>query len=130
MPEKKIDEKSESQGVAVPETQELVFTVKTATGEITKVEVLKRDGSRQELSEPEYANLASCLTGSMPLENYGYDPYAVFYGQAYATGYGDAYYQGMADYATALASTVGQYPHNPEEIAYYQGMADYAASLG
>ena len=134
MAEKRIDEKGETSVVASSPTQELVLTVKTDTGEIVKVETLKKDGTRQELSDSEYTQLASYLTGGgMGMESYGADPYAVdpyaALDQVYAMGFSDAYYQGMADYEAAVAAAYGDQP-STEELAYYQGMADYAASLG
>src|SRR5262249_20320322 len=118
MAEKRIDEKGETSVVASSPTQELVFTVKTDTGEIVKVETLKKDGTRQELTDSEYTHLASYLTGSsMGMESYGVDPYAALYDQVYAMGFSDAYYQGMADYEAAVAAAYGDQP-SAEELAY------------
>lgn len=88
------------------ETQEFIFTVNSATGELVKVEKLDM-GQRQELSADEYSSLSEAFPAASAEESYSgydYDPYTMY--AAYAAdpyGYG-AYAQGAYDYALALAA--------------------------
>ncbi len=105
------------------ETLEMVFTLKSDTGEVVKVEWMQPDGSRQELSDEEYQGLFAALGGGAgDAEALGY---------AEADPYEQAYYQGLADYEAAVAEAEAALcGYTPEELAYLQGMADYEAALG
>jgi hypothetical protein len=117
------------------DTHELVFTVKTSTGEVVKVETLDKNGARREFSDEQYSELAAYTSGAnlTGIEAYGYDPQgaAYAYGACPDPSYEAGYYQGLADYTAAVeASNAAAAAYTPEELAYYQGMADYAASVG
>lgn len=101
------DTESDKQEPSLDETQEFIFTVNSATGEVVKVEKLDM-GQRQELSSDEYSSLSGAFPTASAEEGYSgydYDPYTMLYA-AYAAdpyGYG-AYAQAAYDYAAALAA--------------------------
>lgn len=123
-----------------PDSYELIYTVKGATGEVVKIEKVC-EGKREELSEEEYGQMAA-LYGAGAAEDYDAAALYAAYGAGYedltaysdAAAYAQAYYAGIADYAAAVEAAVAaqaaeEAGYSSEELAYYQGMADYAASL-
>ncbi len=98
---------ADKQDPSQDETQEFIFTINSATGELVKVEKLDM-GQRQELSPDEYSSLSEAFPMASGTEEsysgYDYDPYTMLYA-AYADPYGyGAYAQGAYDYAAALAA--------------------------
>jgi hypothetical protein len=131
---------------AVDPTEEWVFTLSSATGEVLKVERIDQTGQRNEISEEEYAALVCYMDpAAAQYAAYGYDAS----GDAAAGGaelYQAGYHHGLADYEASVAeyemqlasagygyggaSAGYQSGYSPEEAAYLQGMADYEALLG
>jgi len=118
-----------------PATGEMLLTYDKSTGQVIKIEHLSPSGSRQELTEEEYASFFGQGTefgqGAEAEEPTGYDPYTVAFAVAHQqAGFEQGYYHGLIEYETALTGQTASGYSPEEEAAYYQGIADYHALAG
>ncbi len=112
-----------------PATGEMLLTYDKSTGQVIRIEHVSPSGSRQELTEEEYACFFG--QGTQEAEQAGYDPHTVAFAVAHQqAGFEQGYYHGLIEYEAALTGQTGSGYSPEEEAAYYQGIADYHTLAG